>query len=103
MALGIHSFTITSRPGALYGNGRRMEASTTLKIAVLAPMPSAKVRIATAVNAGLLRSMRKAWRRSWGKRAICALPPIAGRLITEQFAGPDGRLQGHQTTGKAAL
>ncbi len=32
----------------------------TLKIAVFAPMPSARVRTATAVKPGLLRSMRSA-------------------------------------------
>ena len=35
-------------------------ALTTLKMAVLAPMPSARVTTATTVNPGLFRSMRKA-------------------------------------------
>jgi len=35
-------------------------ASTTLKIAVLAPMPSARVITTTVVNAGLCRNARTA-------------------------------------------
>ena len=38
----------TRRSGAGYGNGFRMTPLTTLKIAVLAPIPSASVRMVTA-------------------------------------------------------
>ena len=38
-----------------------------LKMAVLAPMPRARVRTAAAVKPGDFRSMRKAKRRSWNR------------------------------------
>src|SRR3954463_2027151 len=41
-----------------------MTASTTVKMAVVAPMPSARVSITTAVKPGLLRSVRSAMRTS---------------------------------------
>ena len=45
-----------------WGNGseRNKTPSTTLNTAVLAPMPSASVSTATAVNPGLLASVRSA-------------------------------------------
>ena len=46
------SETNTSRPGSLNGGGRSSTALTTLKIAAFAPMPSASVSTATAVNPG---------------------------------------------------
>ena len=42
------------------GNGRTRTASTTLKMALLAPIPSARVKTVIAVKPGLLASMRKA-------------------------------------------
>src|SRR5207237_10174329 len=51
------------RSASGYGSGRRRTALTMLKIAVLAPIPSASVIIATAENAGFLISPRKATRR----------------------------------------
>ena len=47
-------------PAAGNGSGRNNALSTTEKIAVFAPMPSASVRTATRVNPGDLRSWRKA-------------------------------------------
>src|SRR5436309_3939 len=47
-----------------YGSGRSITASTTLKIAVVAPMPSASVRTTTVVKPGFLRTERAAYRRS---------------------------------------
>jgi hypothetical protein len=41
-------------------NGRMRTALTTLKIAVVVPMPSARTRIATKVKAGFFRSVRRA-------------------------------------------
>src|SRR5437879_8299103 len=46
-----------------YGSGRRRTALTMLKMAVLAPIPSASVTIATAENAGFLINCRNASRR----------------------------------------
>ncbi len=42
----------TSRSGSGYGSGLKSTASMTLKIAVLAPIPSASVSTVTSVNAG---------------------------------------------------
>src|SRR5580704_19342380 len=46
------------------GSGRRMTESMTLKTAVLAPMPRARVRMATRVKPGDFASMRMANLRS---------------------------------------
>ncbi len=53
---GTISWTRTSEPGFGYGNGRSSTPLTTVKIALLAPMPSDKVRIATMVKPGVRRS-----------------------------------------------
>ncbi len=50
---------LTMRSGSGYASGRSSTAFTTVKIAVLAPMPSASVRTATAVKPGLFLSIRK--------------------------------------------
>jgi len=44
--------------GLGYGSGRSSTPFTTLKIAVLAPMPSARVSTATVVKPGLRRKVR---------------------------------------------
>jgi hypothetical protein len=49
-----------SRSGFLIGNELSRRESIKLKIATFAPMPSAKVRTATVVETGLLRSERSA-------------------------------------------
>ena len=51
---------LTSRPASSYGRARNTTVSTMLKIAVLAPMPSARVVTATAVNPRFLPSIRMA-------------------------------------------
>src|SRR2546429_380429 len=56
--------SITSRCGSRYGRGASSTLLMTLKIAVLAPMPSARVITATAVNTGCRRSERRAKRTS---------------------------------------
>ena len=48
--------TTITRSGESNGIGRRTTALTTLKIAVVAPMPRASVRMAVAVKAGFRRS-----------------------------------------------
>ena len=47
-----------------YGSGRRSTPLTTLKMAVSAPMPTARVSTEMAVNPGLFSSIRNAWRKS---------------------------------------
>jgi hypothetical protein len=60
--------TSTSRSDCGYGSGRSKTASTTLKIAVLAPMPNASVSTVTTANPGLRNSVRIAKRRSLSMR-----------------------------------
>ncbi|HEY2289822.1 MAG TPA: hypothetical protein VGM86_03885 [Thermoanaerobaculia bacterium] len=57
---GWTSFTPRMRSGSAKGNGRIRMALTTLKIAVLAPMPMAMQTTAMAAKPGLLRSVRTA-------------------------------------------
>ena len=54
----------TSCSGWGNGSGLSRTALTTLKMAVFAPIPSARVRIATKVNPGDLRNCRNAKTRS---------------------------------------
>ena len=62
------SQTTTIRSGARKGSGSIITAWTSVKMAVLAPMPRARVAIVTAAKPGLLRSERAAKRRS--RRAV---------------------------------
>src|SRR5438067_2391355 len=55
------------RSASGYGRGRKSTESTTLKIAVQAPMPSASETTAAAVKAGRVRNMRAAYLRSCHK------------------------------------
>jgi hypothetical protein len=50
----------TSCSESTYGSGLKTRARTTLKMAVLAPMPSVSVITATAANAGARRIIRPA-------------------------------------------
>ena len=59
-ASGVISERTTSRSGSTNPNGRNSTASTTVNIALLAPMPSASVSTTASVNPGLLRSERAA-------------------------------------------
>ena len=61
---GARSESVTRRSGCGYENGRSSTALITEKMAVLAPMPMAKVRMTTAVKPGFLRSIRKPNRAS---------------------------------------
>ena len=54
------SCTVTRRPGSATGSGRKRSALARLKTAVVAPMPSARVRIATSVKPGVRSSCRPA-------------------------------------------
>src|SRR5580704_6593370 len=60
---------LTSCCGWRYGKGRSNNALVTEKMAVLAPMASARVKTATRVKPGLRRSMRRPKRRS--RRSVC--------------------------------
>src|SRR5437762_529440 len=54
----------TIRSDSGYGRGRRRMLFTSVNIAVVAPMPSASVIVATAVNAGIRRKVRSAYWKS---------------------------------------
>src|SRR5882724_10892575 len=60
--LDSHRVAILSE--SLYGSGLNKTVSTTLKMAVLAPMPKARVKIATAAKPGFFNSSRMLKRRS---------------------------------------
>src|SRR6266566_1166707 len=64
------------RSGSGKGNGRSSTPYTTVKIAVLAPIPRASVRTATAVNPGFFASIRKAYRMSCQSVAMLRLPAL---------------------------
>jgi hypothetical protein len=57
---GERSHNTASRSGSGYGSGFSSSALTTLKMAVLAPMPIASEATMTNVATGLRRSMRTA-------------------------------------------
>ena len=57
---GARCQTATSRSGSWYGSGFSNTPYTTLKIAVLAPIPNASVRAATVAKPGCFHSMRAA-------------------------------------------
>ena len=57
--------SMTSCSGCWTGSIRSSTWSINVKMAVLAPMPSASDRIATHAKTGLLRSVRTASRMSW--------------------------------------
>src|SRR5580693_6180088 len=61
---GLFSHTITRRSGWKYCSGANRTPSTTLNIAVLAPIPRARVSTATAANPGDLASIRIPYFRS---------------------------------------
>jgi len=54
----LFSQTITMRSASAYESGLRRTELTTLKMAVLAPIPSPSVRMATAVKPGFWVSSR---------------------------------------------
>jgi len=57
-------YRLTMSAGRSMGTSRRMTALTRLKMAVLAPMPRARERTATAVKVGRLVRERRPSRRS---------------------------------------
>src|SRR5688572_18422605 len=70
---------MTSRSMSAKGAFLSSTASTTEKIAVLAPMPSARVRTQARLKAGVFRKDRRAYRRSL---------TIAGDSLSDRAEGP---------------
>ncbi|AHG88175.1 hypothetical protein J421_0638 [Gemmatirosa kalamazoonensis] len=75
---GFSSHSITSRPGAANGSGRRMTAFTAEKIAAFAPMPNARMNVAASASPGRRRSARSASRTS-AAASCSARPPRTAR------------------------
>src|SRR4029078_7342494 len=68
----------TRRSGWANGRGRSSTALMTEKMAVFAPIPSPRVRIATAANPGLRRSVRSAYLMSFARCAMAGVPFRSG-------------------------
>src|SRR5262249_3104451 len=62
----------TMRSASRYGSARISAASTTLKIDVFAPMPSASVMVAMSAKPGARISRRAERRRSFARRLTCS-------------------------------
>src|SRR5262245_32422045 len=94
------SHTITSRSGPGYGSGRSTTRSSTVKIAVVAPTPSARATSAAMVKPGARRSCRQPNRRSCRRVSIecsAALDVPADRLVEQDSA--DDRCRGLRAGG----
>ena len=65
----------TRRSGRSTGSARSITWSSRVKIAVLAPLPSASVRITIAAKAGFFQKTRSASFRSWPSPLILEAPP----------------------------
>ena len=86
------SHTITSRSSSTTGVARSRTPSTTLKIAVVAPIASASVRTATTVKPGRAASPRRAWRRSAGMR------PSYAKNLAHCIPATEPQRTGHRGT-----
>ena len=76
------------RSGCAYGNGRMSTLSTTVNIAVFAPMPNASVSTASAANPGELRNIRRPNLRSCQKLSMQPLLFPARDREQERFQAP---------------
>src|SRR5262245_50844797 len=83
-------YSTTRRDGSLYGSGRSSTAFVTLKIAVLAPIPSAIVSAAVSVKTGLRRSVRNANARSCIIPAPYRAPTPAADPAARRCVPPGG-------------
>ncbi len=97
---GYVSQIVTSRASSPNGSGRRRTPFTTLKIAVVTPMPSASVRMTAALKPGRARTVRSAWRTlraqpsGWVRIGMCrewlAGTTMSPRTTLRQSANPRG-------------
>src|SRR5581483_7267362 len=69
-------------------------------MAVLAPMPSASVKTATAANPGLWDSVRAAYRRSWESRDTTTLLSAIGRWKRKKVPGKRNFWEGFSSKPK---
>src|SRR5262250_1271330 len=70
------------------GSGAKSARSITEKIAVFAPMPSARARIATVVKPGLLIRTRREWRTSASRVSIIAYTKRRTNWFPQRKSGP---------------
>ena len=84
----------STRSGSGYAYGLSTTACTTLKIAVVAPRPSASVNTAASVNPGFARNCRKANVRVLPQLVlpIAARPRRVALAAQARELGPDARL-----------
>src|SRR3954471_22458063 len=81
----------TRRSGFWNGSGSRSTAWTTLKMAVFAPIPRARIKTATMANPGLLTNCLKAnFRLRTNLDTQCDLHSISGDASTQPFGGREG-------------
>src|SRR5262245_29151432 len=76
---GDRSHRTARRSGSGYGRGFSSSALTTLKIAVLAPIPIARDATITNVTPGVRLKVRRAYRRSCRNAAMCVRLRVDGR------------------------
>src|SRR5216684_3043122 len=81
----------TSCWGSLTGNSLSRTALTKLKIAVFAPIPSASVSTATAVNPGFLLSMRRPYRTSSTNSSTRRQPHVSRATSFTNSTFPNSR------------
>src|SRR5689334_7404449 len=85
----------TNLSASLNASGRKRTALTTLKMTVVAPMPRARIMIATAANPGAFRSCRIAYRRSCMSPVIIFFLTFYFLLVSQGHHGIDlGRAAG---------
>jgi len=83
------------RSGCGQGSGASKTALTSEKMAVLAPMPSARAVTATVVNPGLLVKTRREWHRSERRLLILILVRATFLEVRTKWGGyKEDRLSG---------
>ena len=98
--------TLTRSSARGYGRGLIRMLSITAKIAVVPPIPSASVRIAAAVNVGVFRRRRSAWRVSPtsvsvnGSPSLVAIDFLDGFHVAKLQQRLPPRFDGRQATSK---
>ena len=101
------SLTIITRSGCANGNGRSTTLSTALKIAVVAPMPSARVSTAKVVNAGAVKELPNGIRDVLTQlvQPLAALALAVTRVSQRRTLGGDRRqvAKGAQRFGAGGL
>src|SRR5215203_6035712 len=80
---GDAAYILTSRSGSRNGSGRSTTAYPALKIAVVAPMPIARVETATSAKPGVRASPRSACRTSAAKARANVTVFVASNIVSK--------------------